>query len=269
MAIFEDEEGKRTYYYYKKKVGRKKKRGPKKKKKKRGCEHQKPWDFKIVVCNFKKQESVIGIFHDLDEVETAKSFLLEENKKVVFKKNNSILHNDKKINDYLSEYVVLQRVRTESQNNTSKVRNDYGKLVEHVSTNKNWKIIDKFPREIEETFWMYGYNPKSDRKTISWIDKNYIEEPIYNDKFLIIRILVYNNKVIFRYDSDDLEFVICKNKSDAIKFYNILLKKYEKIKRVVFTGKIATRSDIGNTIINLIQEKTGWDRRKIIKMNTQ
>lgn len=266
MAIFEDENGNRTYYYYKKKIGRPKKRGPKKKPKKRGSEHQEPWNFKIIKCDFRKQDSVIGIFHNLDEVESAKQQLLKENEKIVFKKRNTVLHSDKKSSEYLSEYIVLQKIREENPESTIKLRNSYGKLVEHTTNSKKWRIYDKFPCEKEETFWMYGYNPKSDRKTFSWIDENYIEEPIMNDKFVIIRILVYNNKVIFRYDAENIEFVICKTPGDAIRFYNLLLKKYEKIKRVVFTGRIVTRSDVANTIINLIQEKTGWERRKITKM---
>ena len=105
-----------------------------------------------------------------------------------------------------------------------------------------------------------GSKPKFPKnKVIIWDDlqSKVISEVKFTSDVLAIRINTFHL------------FVICKNKSDAIKFYNILLKKYEKIKRVVFTGKITTRSDIGNTIINLIQEKTGWDRRKIIKMNTQ
>lgn len=269
MAIFEDENGKRTYYYYKKKVGRPKKRGPKKKRKKRGSNHQESWDYKIVKCIFRKQDSVIGIFHNLDEVEVAKKYLLDENSKVIFKKRNTILLSTKKNEEYLSEYVVLERVKGEILDNTTKLRNSFGKLVEHTTTNEKWRIIDKFPCEKEETFWMYGYNPRYDRKTFSWIEEKYIEEPINNNIFLIIRVAVLNNKVIFRYESENIEFVICKNVSDAIRFYNLLLKKYEKNKKVIFTGRIIIRSSIGNKIINIIQNKTGWDRRKIIKNNTQ
>ena len=269
MAIFEDENGRRTYYYYKKKVGRPKKRGPKKKPKKRGVEHQEPWNYKIVRCDFMKQDAVIGIFHDLDEVEYAKGVLLEENRNVVFKKRNAIMHDTKKSEDFLSEYVVLERIRDNSTDNVTKIRNSYGKLVEHSTTSEKWRIIDKFPCEKEETFWMYGYNPRNDRKEFTWIDENFIEGPLNNDRFLIIRVLIYNNKVIFRYDIDDIEFVMCKNRGDAVKFYNLLMKNHEKNKRVVFTGRVVTRSDIGNTVIKLLQDKTGWNRSKIIKMNTQ
>ena len=258
-----------VYYYYKKKVGRPKKRGPKKKPKKRGVEHQEPWNYKIVRCDFRKQDAVIGIFHDLDEVEYAKSVLLEENGKIIFKKRNSIQHGTKNVDEYLSEYVVLEKVRGDNTDNTSKLRNSYGKLVEHTTTNEKWRIVDKFPCEKEETFWMYGYNPRIDRKTFSWIDENYIEEPLENDKFLIIRACVYNNKVIFRYDAEDIEFLVCKNRGDAIKFYNLLIRKHLKNKRVAFAGLVLTRSDMGNTIIKLIQNKTGWNRSKIIRMNTQ
>ena len=269
MAIFEDENGRRTYYYYKKKVGRPKKRGPKKKPKKRGVEHQEPWNYKIVRCDFRKQDAVIGIFHDLDEVDYAKSVLLEENKNVIFKKRNAILHSTKKNEEFLSEYVVLERISDDGKGNVTRLRNSYGKLVEHSTTSDKWRIIDKFPCEKEETFWMYGYNPNSDRKDFTWINENYIEDPLEEDRFLIIRVLVYNNKVIFRYDANDIEFVMCKNRGDAIRFYNLLLKMHEKNKRIVFTGRVITRSELGASIIQLIQDKTGWKRSKIIETNTQ
>lgn len=269
MAIFEDENGNRTYYYYKKKIGRPKKRGPKKKPKKRGSEHQQPWNYKIIKCDFRKQDSVIGIFHDLGEVDAAKQILLDENDKIIFKKRNAVLHSNKKNVEYLSEYVVLEKIRDNNIENTSKLRNSFGKLVEHTTNSERWKIVDKFPCEKEETVWVYGYNPRTDRKTILWVMENFLEEPLLNDNFVIIRVMVYNNKVIFRYDINNIEFVICKSHGDAIRFYNTLLKRYEKSKRIVFTGLVVTRSDMGNMLISLIHEKTGWEKRKIIRMNTQ
>ena len=269
MAIFEDEYGNRTYYYYKKKIGRPKKRGPKKKPKKRGKEHQEPWDYKIVKCDFKTQDKVVGVFHNLDEVEVAKRTLLKENKEVVFSKETSIRNKTKEIEEYNSEYIVLQRVRNEWQNNISKIRNSYGKLVNHETTNKKWKIVDKFPCLTEETFWVYGYNPRSDRKTFMWVNENYVKTPLSEDSLLIIRVQVYYNKLVLRYDSNDIEFVICRNHSDAVKFYNLLLKMYEKDKRVVFIGKVINKSDLGKKIIQLIQNKTGWTKSRITRTTTQ
>ncbi|MGM9746982.1 MAG: hypothetical protein ACI30H_08495 [Paludibacteraceae bacterium] len=81
--IYKDENGKTKYYYYKKKIGRKKKRGPKRKPKKRGCEHQQPWNYKIISCTFNKQDYVVGYFHTIDEVELAKQKLLLENESII------------------------------------------------------------------------------------------------------------------------------------------------------------------------------------------
>ena len=98
-------------------------------------------------------------------------------------------------------------------------------------------------------------------------NENYIEDPLKEDRFLIIRVLVYNNKVIFRYDANDIEFVMCKNRGDAIRFYNLLLKIHEKNKRIVFTGRVITRSELGASIIQLIQDKTGWKRNVYIRLD--
>lgn len=269
MAIYIDENGKKSYYYYKKKIGRPKKRGPKKKPKKRGRSWQETWDYKIIQCNSKKQEKVIGYFHNITEAINASNILKERNKDVVFPIK---IFNDRKIgkrfNEYNSEYVILEKIRTENTSNISKLRNEYGKIVEVSTTNSKWKIYDRFERLEEETFWVYGLNPRVNRKDFTWIQENFIKEFLQEDNLLIIRIVLYYNKILFRYDNTDFNFIICKNESDAIRFYNKLLEINKKEKRIVFTGKVINKSDMGETIINLIADKTGWSKNKIIRTST-
>ena len=269
MALKTGKNGKKYYYYYKKKVGRKKKRGPKPKPKKRGRSWQQPWDYKIIKCTNRKQIRVIGVLHNRQEVEKAVNALKEKNEKVIVPcllVNNR--NNAKTYYDLNGEYVILEKIRDEKTDKITQLRNEYGRLVDQISTNKKWRIYDKMPCYEEEHFWVYGYHPTKDRKTIQWVYKNFIETPLDNDQYLIIRIIVYYNKVIMRYDFDDINFVICKNHSEAIRFYNGMQKLTEKNKRVIYIGKTKTTTDMGRELVNIIMNKTGWDRNKVLRRVT-
>lgn len=268
--IFEDENGKRTYYYYKRKSGRPKKRGRKKKKKLRGRRWQEPWNYKIVQCDFRKQNKVIGYFHNLIEADNAKKILLNENDQVKIPKkysNNGRISNS--IYEFLSEYVILEKNREENIKKTTKLRNEYGKIVNVETTNEKWTIFDRFPHLIEEDFWVYGFNPTNDRKNYDWIEENMINYPLSDDVSLVIRVYVYLNKVLIRYDIDDIEFVICKNSSDSTRLYNKLEEIFKKHKRIVFCGSVNSRNDTGKKLIKILLDKTGWDERKLKRNSTR
>ena len=259
----------KTYYYYKKKIGRHKKPGAKKKKKVRGRKWQEPWDYKILRFDFRKQVGYVGSYHDLEEVEMAKRILRYKNEEVVFpRKYTNNGRNSNGIYDFLSEYVVLKKVRESGDTNgTTMLRNEYGKFVEHKYTDKDWVIYDKMPCVVEETFWVYGCNPKTGRKTFGWIYENLIDQKLSEGVYPII-VYVYNNKVIFKYDLD-FEFVICKNVSDAVRVYNLLEEWCKKKKQVIFSGKAYRGSGRLESTTRMLQDKTGWDRRKITRCSTR
>lgn len=266
---YTDESGNTKYYYYKKKIGRHKKRGARKKKKLRGRRWQEPWNFKIILCNNKKQSKYLGVFHNTEEVEYVKNILLEKNKNVVFPKlyvNNG--RNSKHIEEVELEYVVLKKIRNkEIEPSVTRLRNQYGTFVEHKTTSENWAVYDKFPCVLEETFWVYGKNPKTDRKSFGWIFDNLVVDHA-EEKNDIVMIYVYNNKVIFKYE-DNFEFVICKNVSDAIRMYNLLEEKTKRARNVIMTGATNTRDGRGKVTIDMLSDKTGWTRRKITSKTTR
>jgi hypothetical protein len=195
--------------------------------------------------------------------------LLEENKKIEIPVK---FINNKRKNpshyEYEGEYVVLKRIRDKNtQTNESMLRDEYGRFVKHITTSENWFIYEKFPYYKEETFWAYGYNPKTDRKTIKWIYSNFISNFIENT-YDIVQVYLYNNKLIFRYPENKLNFIITKNISDGIRVYNFLQDKYKKNKQIIFTGFITKHSDRTMETISLLKEKTGWDITKIYRRHT-
>lgn len=259
-----------VYYTFPKKNGRHKKSGPKKKKilQKRGRKKLPERIYRIVIFDLKQQRKVVGKYATIQEVEAAKEELLEKNAAIVFPKKYSV-YSAKNYNVYENdlEYVVLQR-NAEDTEGITQLRNEFGKLVNHKTTTGEWKILEKFPCLVEETFYAYGYTKgKKDRKTFDWIFENFVI-PYTGEKYSFVNIYLYGNKVIFRYDND-FNFVLCKNISDAIRMYNLLEERCKKIKNVVLTGFTYRQSERTTETIRMIREKTGWKENMISKATTR
>lgn len=257
------------YYYHKRKMGHPKKRGPKKKKpiKEPKVRTWAPWNFKIIRCDWNKHKKYIGRFHTLEDVYTKKEELELINSQVVFPKETiSSFKNSPKTYPQKSEYLILQK--KENDATAPQLRNEYGKIVEHKLNVNDWMIIDKFPCVEEETFWVYGFDNKKDRKTFMWILDNLILSHIHS-QLDYINIYLYNNKPIFRYDNKEINFVICKDVSDAIRMYNLLSEKLKKNKQVIFTGITNGYYERGKEVIKMLKEKTGWTDKDIWRRSTR
>lgn len=263
------EDGSMYYYYYKKKVGRHKKRGRKKKIEKNKKPYDPRWHFKILRFDFNRQVGYIGQYRTLVDVSRKKNELLEENKKIEFPVqyiNNRRV--SKKLYPYKSEYVIMKQITEDEESNESLVRNDFGKFVRHISTSSRYFVYDKFPRLQEETFWVYGYNPKTERKPYAWVRENLIDDVRRGSKKLFIDVSIYKNKVLFMYDRTLRTFVICKNKSDAIRMYNLLRERYDNDRYTVFSGSAEGHSWKTADVVKKLQDLTGWSIEKIYLPNT-
>lgn len=246
----------------KKKVGRPKKRGPKKKRIRRKIVKiervYQPYNFKIVSSLNGKQNGYIGQYHDYAEAYRAFELLKEKNKSIRFPRK-FINKGDIKIAK--DEYLMLEK-NLDGNTKESLVRNEFGKYVKHVIiNNEKWLIRDKMNRLVEETFWIYGYDPKLDRKDVSWIIDSLLFGSL-EDKYSIIRIAVYKNKLIIRYDNREIGMVLCKNKSDCIRLYNFLQKETNS-RQIVFIGSYDKISDRRRELEAELLELTGWTKIKL------
>lgn len=263
-------DGRVTYYYYKKKQGRHKKPGPKPKKKKelkkRGAE---PYDYKVLQFDFHKQTKYISHCRTLEDAMGVKQILEEKNESVIFpKKYVNNYRKNSEIYELKSEYVILKKNRTDDVPEPTQIRNEYGKFVSNKTTSKKWIVYDKFPCLTEETFWVYGHNPYTGRKEFKWIYDNFVIEPLESFTDFVI-IYLYNNKVIFRYDNREFNFVICKNIPDAIRMYNLIEEWKKKDKRIIMSGSTSGNDDRAKETVEMIKEKTGWTLGKIYETSTR
>jgi ribosomal silencing factor RsfS len=186
-------------------------------------------------------------------------------------RQNNIVDFPKKHTNYKTikpvEYeLVLLKTRTESDTNRT-IRDEAGKLVEEKNNSSKWVIIDKAPYEIEETFYVYGYDNKKDRFTVRDIIKKILFKGLKrkNDNK---RIIVLRNKLIL--EGEEFDFIVCKNDADCQRLYDKLheLTKTSTIKdKLVFMG-IASNQQ-ATDLYYKIQEKTGWNMTKIWRSNTR
>lgn len=264
--------------YKKKSVGRPKKPGRKinyyKRKKKRLEEEKKKllpkkyakWNYKIVSCRNGKQISFIGKYNEVQKAYEKINELLKQSDNVVFP---SLVSHNSKIVDTKYEYLILERKENITDDTVNYLRNDYGKLVEQRTNSVQWKIYDKFQYKTEETFWVWGYNNKTDRKTFKWIYDNVLVGKIYTNYDLRF-VCLFKNKIVFKDDDENLDIIFCKTQYDAVRFYNLLeeLIKKDKIRQVFFLGSFNKINDKRRKLEEKLIETTGWTKKKIQMSST-
>ena len=76
------------------------------------------------------------------------------------------------------------------------------------------------------------------------------------------------NKMIQEENYSRIMLEVNENNDSAIRLYNKLIENCNKYKHVIFIGKVINKSETGQFIINLISDKTGWQKNKIIRKNT-
>lgn len=242
--------------------GRPKKRGPKKKKKyvskKTKIRKVRRCDFKIVATLNGKQKEFIGNYSTSEEAYVKFKELQKLNDDVIFPRK---VINAGKLKESRDEYLILQKNRY-GDLKPGQLRNEFGKVVEQQTNSSVWEIYDKCERLVEETFWVYGKCPKTDRKTFKWIYDNKIIGNL-NNSYDIERVILYKNKLIIKHDELPMDIIICKNLSDGIRLYNLLEEWCKKNKQVFFLGSYNKVSDKRRQLEAELIELTGWDKRKI------
>lgn len=221
--------------------------------------------YSIILVNHGKQ--LRTLCSEATEAQIYKRFqkLLDENKKVMFpmKYNN---HEHVMIE---SEYeIVIIKCSDEFDSKVNKVKSDSGEYTNYETTDEDWIVVDRAAYDIEESFWVYGYHPRLQRKDFNWIFDNFIAKDAKN-KYMFKSIQVYLNKLLIDCNGK-LEIVICKNKKDCVRLYNLIETKSneKKFKYIMFMGDIANSKYKGDWI-KRIKELTNWNDVKIKRTSTR
>lgn len=162
------------------------------------------------------------------------------------------------------KYQICVTKPTEEADTFRILRDDYGKLYTEKPLG-DWTILASDEYNIEETFYIYGYESE-DRPTIREIVKRLMIGA--HSKRMVKQIIVVYNKLII-YNEDQFDMIICKNLEDAQRLHHTLARiaKKQKIKSLLFMGT-AQPAQIGR-YYDIIHEETGWPYTKIRRTSTR
>lgn len=221
--------------------------------------------YSIILTNRGKQLDKICSEPTEEKIYKRFESLLKDSKKVMF----PIRYNNLEHVMVEAEYeLVIIKCRDEFEDKTTKVRDASGEFINYQTNEDNWVVIDRANYDIEETFWVYGYHPRLQRKTFEWVFDNFISKNA-KDKYSFKTVQILYNKVLIECDGK-LEMVICKNKSDSIKMYNLIeqMASKKKYKYIAFMGDI-TKSKHKKEWVQKIKDLTGWDTKKVLRQSTR
>ncbi len=221
--------------------------------------------YHIILVNHDKMKEDLFWTDSVATVNKEFKTMVEENKSVVF----PIKFNNNKTEIIESSYeIMIIKARDKTESRETKVMDEYGKFVNYATNDDDWIIYDRSPYYIEETFWVYGYHPRLQRKDFKWIYDNFISNNS-NNKYLFKTVQLFKNKILVECNGK-LDMVICKNKQDAIRMYNMIEEwcKRDKMKYVGFMGDLSY-SRYKSDWITKIQKLTNWTRKKITRMSTR
>ena len=210
----------------------------------------------IITKNKKKVEHVTHRWWLYDAQDTFDKLVKQNSNDVLFPTTVDKVNKPESTVEY--EILLLQKTNGMSENVTG-IKDKDGKYVDHVIVDRNdYRLLDKRPWRVEETFYVYGYHPGEDRKDCRFIIDELIRKgatPVN-----IKQVFTFGNKVFIKTD-DDFDFVLCKDENEALRLYDALEIYCEKLKimdRVFFTGPLPEK--LKSNLINEMVEKTGWTR---------
>ena len=221
--------------------------------------------FSIILVNHGKRKSTMCSAKTEKEIYKKFNSLLKENKKVMFPMR---FNNEKHVMVPSEHELLIIKCKEDGDNDVNLVKDDYGKFVKYETDSEDWIVIDRKPYDIEETFWVYGYHPRLQRKDFNWIFENFVAKDAKN-KYQFKTIQVFLNKLLIE-TSGKLEIVFCKNHSDCVRLYNKIeeVSKKNKFKYILFMGDV-TKSKHKGDWIKKIQNLTNWTILKISRPSTR
>lgn len=162
--------------------------------------------------------------------------------------------------------ILLVKKIPDGYETVSQFRDEYGKYQNNIIVGKGKEshiIVEKEEWFVEETFNVYGYHPKRDRKTYRFIYNNLVTNNI-SCREDVKRIIRFYNKLIIEQGSE-FDFVICKNADECRRLCNKIFSDIEKSgnKLVVYGGE--AKNTMTTYWADRIVEKTGWLRSAVLK----
>lgn len=206
--------------------------------------------YRIILTLDGKQKKIFLKSRDRDLVlKEFNNLISQNNKNIVLPK---IFNNNKGINKCQYELLLLKEMGPESIVDDNRIFNE------------NYKIILRENYFIEETFSVYGFNSRTERKTVHDIVKILTEQISSSHK----EVVIVHNKLII-YNDDFFDMIICKCEYDARRLNSVLFELFNKNKthKFIFVG--LAKLEHMTFLYDLIQEETQWSRSRIRRTTTR
>lgn len=221
-------------------------------------------EYRIILVKNKKRKKILHKGKDKDLIFQIFNELIEKNK-VLFPKK---FVNYKSIVPIQYEIIIVKKREIGDKNRI--VRNELGQLVEEIPSSSKWVIVDKHNYDVEETFWVWGYDKRKDRFDTRRIAQEILLKDM-RKKYMVKEVVIVYNKLIISSDLDDFNLIICKCQDDAIRLHNALKKAISKtkIKNILFFGLSKTRTRQISDMYQLIMDHTGWNLQQARRLSTR
>lgn len=206
-------------------------------------------EYRIILTLDEKQKKILFKSKDRDtSLKEYNRLMVENNKNIVIPK---VFNNNKGINRCKHELLLLKEIGPDA-------------IVLPIKRFNNYKIILKDEFLIEETFMVYGYNSRTERKTIHEIVKILTEQNTNSFRDVI----VVHNKIVI-YNDDFFDMIICKCELDARRLNSVLFELFNKNKKHKFIFLGLAKLENMTFLYDLIQEETQWSRGRIRRTTTR
>ena len=186
--------------------------------------------------------------------------LIDENQSVKFPKK---FLNSKKIIPVKYEICVTKP--TEPTDTFRILKDKYGRNYTEKPIG-DWTILASADYNIEETFWLFGYDSRAKRPTIDDVVKKLFTGA--HTRQMVKQIIVVYNKLLM-YNEEQFDMVLCKCMDDAQRLHHTLAKvaKKQKIRSLMFMGTASPATV--SLMYEVIKEKTNWPIEKIRRPSTR
>lgn len=144
------------------------------------------------------------------------------------------------------------------------VKDKQGFLVKDEVMYGKWTRLLSDTYEVEETFSVYGYHYRRDRKDLEGVLKIMIDGNNEEPK----NVIVLNNKLII-YNTNKIDLVICKCTKDSQRLHHKLhdLAKSVGLYSIGFLGTCTDQNS--SFYYDMLHEETGWSYTKLWRSSTR
>jgi hypothetical protein len=213
--------------------------------------------YKIIITQNGKKKKVL---YEGDNFKVAKKKYFkvkDKNRVLVPKKTNAY----KKTKPVFYELLLLK----EKEINDPKYyeRDDIGRNKVVDIKSEKWSLLYKCEYFYEEKFTIYGYDTRMETKEI--IKKILLKK---NKEDVVKQVNYVLNKLLI-HQKDNFDIIVCKNRLDTQRLYNVLKEFCEtnKVGNILFTGLI--NRTLRTVIYKKIVKKTGWTPNKVYRSTTR